>query len=186
MKRTVMASTLAVLAAPATTLASPAHTQAHTYLRLYRQVGQHFGTRAPGRNIVRWGEHQHRATRREISRSIAVLRRMLAPPPPLPAAVISTTATFAPAPAAAPVSVAAPPSSGLAACIISHESGGNFQATNGQYEGGAQFGPSAWAQAGGTQYSPTPLGATAAQQTATLNHALAMGMASQWTTYDGC
>jgi hypothetical protein len=79
-----------------------------------------------------------------------------------------------------------PSSSGLAACIIQHESGGNPQARNGQYEGLGQWSPAAWAQDGGTRYAPTPLGASAAQQEAVLNSEGAAGMRQQQGQYDGC
>ncbi len=76
--------------------------------------------------------------------------------------------------------------SGLEACVIQHESGGNPQATNGQYEGLGQWSPPAWAQDGGTQYAPTPLGASAAEQEAVLNSEGAAGMEQQQGQYDGC
>jgi hypothetical protein len=77
-------------------------------------------------------------------------------------------------------------SSGLASCIIQHESGGNPQATNGQYQGLGQWSPAAWAQDGGTRYAPSPAGASAAQQVAVLNSEGAAGMQQQQGQYDGC
>ena len=77
-------------------------------------------------------------------------------------------------------------SGGLAGCIIQHESGGDPQATNGQYEGLGQWSPAAWAQDGGTQYAPSPLGASAAQQEAVLSSEGAGGMQQQQGQYDGC
>ena len=77
-------------------------------------------------------------------------------------------------------------SGGLAGCIIQHESGGDPQATNGQYEGLGQWSPEAWAEDGGTQYAPSPLGASAAQQEAVLSSEGAGGMQQQQGQYDGC
>lgn len=77
-------------------------------------------------------------------------------------------------------------SSGLEGCIIEHESGGNPQAANGQYEGLGQWSPAAWAEDGGTQYAPSPSGASAAQQEAVLNSEGAAGMQQQQGQYDGC
>jgi hypothetical protein len=75
---------------------------------------------------------------------------------------------------------------GLAGCIIQHESGGNPQARNGQYQGLGQWSPAAWAQDGGTRYASSPLGASAAQQEAVLNSEGAAGMRQQQGQYDGC
>jgi Transglycosylase-like domain len=79
-----------------------------------------------------------------------------------------------------------PSSGGLAGCIIQHESGGNPQARNGQYEGLGQWSPAAWAQDGGTRYAPSPSGASAAQQEAVLDSEGAAGMRQQQGQYDGC
>jgi hypothetical protein len=79
-----------------------------------------------------------------------------------------------------------PSGGGLEACIIQHESGGNPQARNGQYEGLGQWSPAAWAQDGGTQYAPSPLGASAAQQEAVLRSEGGAGMRQQQGQYDGC
>jgi hypothetical protein len=86
-----------------------------------------------------------------------------------------------PQPAAGEVAISA-----LEACIIQHESGGNPQATNGQYEGLGQWSPAAWAEDGGTRYAPTPLGASAAVQEAVLSSEGAAGMEQQQGQYDGC
>jgi hypothetical protein len=169
-----------VLALPAAGLAV---TRQHvrSYERAYHAVSQKYGHRAPGRDIVRWGTKPRGrpATDAQVTASLAVLHRMLAPPPP---AVSGTVSSSAPGSS----SYAAAPSSGLASCIISRESGGNTQATNGQYSGIAQWSPSSWAGGGGTAYASSPTGATYAQQVQVLNNMLANGQASQWTPYDGC
>lgn len=59
----------------------PTPKHAHSYLRAYRTVASKFGHRAPGRNIVRWGLQGREATDRDVTRSLAVLHRMLVPRP---------------------------------------------------------------------------------------------------------
>lgn len=88
--------------------------------------------------------------------------------------------------AAVQPSTSAVSTGGLAGCIIQHESGGNPQATNGQYQGLGQWSPSAWSADGGTRYAPTPSGASAAQQQAVLSSEGAAGMEQQQGQYDGC
>jgi murein DD-endopeptidase MepM/ murein hydrolase activator NlpD len=87
---------------------------------------------------------------------------------------------------AAPVSSSSvTPTSSFQSCVISRESGGNSQVMNssGHY-GLYQFSASTWAAYGG---SPSTFGnATAAQQTAVFNNAMAAGGASNWAPYDGC
>jgi len=78
------------------------------------------------------------------------------------------------------------PASGLAACIVRRESSGNPQDVSGQYSGLANWSQEAWQEDGGSRYASTPTGASASQQMAVLNSALAAGKASQWTPYDGC
>lgn len=174
---------------PATAVAqdvTPQH--ARQYAKAYYAVQHQFGHRAPGRQIVKWGfDSHHKATDAEVVTSLAVLGRMLAPPPaPAPAQAVQTSQNISQPSSAPQTSSNAGAGSGLAACIIQRESGGNPQATSGQYTGIAQWSPSAWAQDGGTQYAPTPTGASAAQQMAVLNSALAAGQSGQWTPYDQC
>lgn len=80
----------------------------------------------------------------------------------------------------------AQPASALAACIIWHESGGNPQAVNGQYEGIGQWSPAAWALDGGLRFASTPLGASYSQQVMVLNGEGTAGMIRQQGVYDGC
>ncbi len=74
----------------------------------------------------------------------------------------------------------------LEACIIQHESGGNPQAVNGQYEGIGQWSPESWSSNGGTRYASTPLGASYAQQEAVLRGEGEAGMIREQAQYDGC
>jgi hypothetical protein len=156
------------------------------YRALRAEVVKKHGKRAPGRNIVRDGVRTKRgsrpARRADVATSIEVLRRMLVPAPP-PAAGPTMASSGLQSQASGS---ATSPSSGLAACIIQRESGGNTQATNGQYGGIAQWSPDAWRRHGGTQYAPTPQGASYSQQVSVLTHALANGRASEWRPYDGC
>lgn len=172
----VLAS-LVVLATPAVGLAAT-RPHARAYERAYHQVAQKFGHRAPGRDIVKWGlTSQRKASDKRVAASLVVLKRMLAPPP----AVVTSTSS-----SGTVESTSAAPSSGLASCIIQAESGGDTQATNGQYSGIAQWSPSSWAGGGGTAYASSPTGATYSQQVQVLNNMLADGQSGQWTPYDPC
>jgi LysM repeat protein len=116
-----------------------------------------------------------------------------AAPAPTPSTVstVSTasTASTAPSePAQAPVqqpSSTYTGGSGLQACIIAAESGGNSQIWNasGHY-GLYQFSASTWAAYGG---NPADFGnASVAEQNQVYDNAIAAGGASNWTLYDGC
>lgn len=76
-------------------------------------------------------------------------------------------------------------SSSLERCVISRESGGDSQVTNGSGHWGLyQFSSSTWASYGG---SPSEFGhASAAAQEQVFNNAIAHGGGSNWTAYDGC
>jgi LysM repeat protein len=104
------------------------------------------------------------------------------------ASTASTASTAPSEPAQAP---AQQPSStytggsGLQACIIAAESGGNSQIWNasGHY-GLYQFSASTWAEYGG---NPADFGnASVAEQNQVYDNAIAAGGASNWTLYDGC
>jgi Transglycosylase-like domain/LysM domain len=76
-------------------------------------------------------------------------------------------------------------SSGMQACIISRESGGNSQVMNstGHY-GLYQFSSSTWAGSGG---NPADFGhASVAEQNQVFANAVAARGYSDWTPYDGC
>lgn len=161
-------------------------------------VVHRFGPRAPGRNICRRGvvfnprRHQYRmavqhgfhvrpASVVEKAKYLAQLRHLLAPPPPYlmgsgrppghpPAGVFGRS--YAP--------------TGVAACIVSRESGGNPQAVNGQYHGLAQWSPEAWSRMGGHRYASDPLGASYEQQLRVLSYGLAHYGTRDWSAYDGC
>lgn len=99
------------------------------YAKLYRQVVQKFSARTPGRNILRDGLASGRkASHSDLTRSIRVLERMLAPPPAAAVVLAATptaitTAASAPssAPAGGYADVPGVPSS-FAACVAMQES----------------------------------------------------------------
>jgi len=160
---------------------------AKSYERAYHAVASKFGRRVPGRNIVKDGLAHRAATDADVVKSLAVLQRMLAPPPaPVRSVVATTSSAVSTSTASSPTSYVAAPSSGLEACIIQHESGGNPQATNGQYGGIGQWSPSRWASDGGTKYASTPQGATYAQQQQVLAGEGTTGMSQQQGQFDGC
>lgn len=77
-------------------------------------------------------------------------------------------------------------SSGMEACIISRESGGNARAVNASSGAGGlfQFLPSTWASLG---HSGLPENASAAEQYQAFSQEVAQdGGYSAWTPYDGC
>lgn len=141
MTRKILAGLALALTTPAMADAKPPTTQHRTtYLHLYRQARQSFGKRAPGCKLI--GPHrscQITPTDAKLTRSIAVLARMLAPPPtltstPLPESApgsMSATSTATPAQlGSAPPSPAGSTSGALPACTWQPESGGNWNAVN--------------------------------------------------------
>lgn len=178
---------MTVAFAPPTPVAHDHHARSvltERYERAYHAVERQLGHRAPGRDIVRYGlPGGHPADARTVRRSLTVLERMLHP-----RTISSTPIVRASAPAVSPTTApaAAAPSGGLAACIISHESGGNPEAVNGQYGGIGQWSPTAWQQDGGTRYASSPTGASYAEQVAVLDGEGAAGMVQQQGQWDGC
>jgi hypothetical protein len=75
---------------------------------------------------------------------------------------------------------------GVAACIVSGESGGNPRATNGQYGGIAQWSPEAWGRMGGHRYAAYPQAASYQDQLLVLSHGLVVYGTRDWKPYDGC
>lgn len=137
------------------------------YRHRYDAVAKQFGTRAPGRDILRYGilrrGKQRPATRRELAASAATLARMLAPPPVTPVTPVARTATststssssYAPAPSSS--------AGGTLEQIAACESGGNPSAVSpdGSYRGKYQFDYGTWASVGG---SGDPAAASEAEQ----------------------
>jgi hypothetical protein len=113
--------------------------------------------------------------------------------PALPAPPVAETVSVQPAASAPayvqPVTYSQPAtysgSSGMQACIIAAESGGNSQVMNssGHY-GLYQFSASTWAGSGG---NPADFGnASVAEQNQVFSNAVAARGYSDWTPYDGC
>jgi Transglycosylase-like domain len=173
-KRTIVAATAtAALTLPVAATAAVPSSTAHRYRKDYHAVAQKFGTRAPGRNILKQGlRGGRRAHTSDVLRSIGVLERMLHPAPvlqktytPAPLAAPSQSAA-APAPPAAPSSTSSSSSSAqptttqstsgggysIPSYIVQCESGGNWHAVNpSSGAGGAyQIMPSTWRAYGGT------------------------------------
>lgn len=185
MKRLLAASVCsAAFLYPAVAIASPP-TRDHVrqYLRAHAAVRHKYGRRTAGCNLIlRRGRCRGSASDQDVEGSLQVLRRMLRPPPPPlresgGIAVVNT-----------PHGVVATggPYSGHAACIISHESGGNPQATNGQYAGIGQWSPSSWAHYSHGRYGSSPLNATYSEQLGVLLSEGDAGMSNQQGQYDGC
>ena len=109
------------------------------------------------------------------------------PPPPAPVAVAAAQSVSPPQ--AAAVTATAPAtysgSSGMQACIIARESGGNPGAVNPASGAGGlyQFLPSTWAALG---HSGLPQNASVAEQNAAYAQEVAQSGYSAWTPYDGC
>jgi LysM repeat protein len=98
---------------------------------------------------------------------------MPAAPRPAPAPTVSVSQ---PAPAAAPVSTAAPATSGGAnwSAIAACESGGNWSANTGNgFYGGLQFTEQTWLAYGGGQYASSANQASASEQIAVAQRVLA-------------
>lgn len=141
--------------------------------------------RAPGRNICRYGVRHSDGTivpakysqkkrylfqLRVLTNPVPYLNVSAVPPSQLPAGTLS--ASYSP--------------SGLAACIVRVESGGNPTADNGTHQGIAQWSPEAWERHGGKQYASTPAGATYQQQLQVLSNGLARYGCADWCPFDPC
>lgn len=171
---------LAALIVPAASSAAvPRHAELVKYSNLYHAVANVHGKRAPGRNIRRHGvkrpgHHSHRATAREIAKSIRSLR-VLRMPYLVPSA-----------PSIPPAGIASAAPSGLAGCIVSRESGGDPGAANGEHLGIAQWSPIIWARDGGLAYASSPTGATYQEQLVVLSNGLSHYGCGDWCPYDNC
>jgi hypothetical protein len=175
-----VAALAAISAAPAeaknTTLCYKAH-------GIRESVVKKHGKQAPGRNICRYGlPNGHKATVNQKAKYVRALKRLNAPAPQY----LVKTAGPPTQPPAATMSVHFAPAGGKAACIVTHESGGNPLARNGQYSGIAQWSQEAWQRHGGTKYAATPTGATKQQQLIVLSQGLSRYGCRDWCPFDGC
>lgn len=156
----------------------------HRYTHSYKKVAKRLGTRAPGRNIRRHGVRFKGATFvttcGEMRRSRRQLERLLVRP-----AYLSVGATRPQQPPAGVKTRSYAPT-GLAACIVHYESGGDPNASNGSHFGIAQWTYEAWARHGGTKYSADPRGATYQQQLEILNQGLTVYGCRDWCPFDPC
>jgi hypothetical protein len=155
-----------------------------------RKVIHKYGKRAPGRDICRFGvvrkHHPHQTRPSTHRQRVAYLRQLRAILTPRP--YILTTGVGSPArrPAGTLSPVGTP--TGIAACIVARESGGDPQASNGTHFGIAQWSLSTWRAQHGPEMTGVydPRQASYQQQLAVLNHALATVGSGDWTPYDGC
>lgn len=185
MKKLFLTVNVILLTVPAVALANkPTLQHTKAYQRDYLAVAKKYGTRAPGRNIVRWGMASGKsASDAQVVASIGVLERMITPPP---------VVVFTPAPiqnSATSVSYSSNySSSSLESCIIRNESGGNPGAVspNGKYKGIGQWDSNAWVEDGGTKYASSPTGATYSEQQQVLAGEGSTGMETQQGQFDGC
>lgn len=160
-------------------------TAQHRYMQCKRKFkAQH--ARPCGRNIVAlgWkekGKPARTPNRWQVARWSRALHRLVYPrrylltrgvPPRTPPTYGAATPSYAP--------------TGLAACIVAHESGGNPQAVNGQYHGIAQWSHEAWMRHGGGKYASDPLGASKQQQLIVLSDGISRYGCRDWCPYDGC
>lgn len=157
---------VAIMALPATARADRSDCPRgleRSYSKHYRQVANRHGTRAPGRNIRRWGVLYRKvvfdATCGELRRSNRQLKRLLIRPS------YPTLTRQAAQPAQPPAGVASTvqrasgaPLSSIRAC----ESGGNYATNTGNgFYGAYQFTQSTWSSVGGTG---NPAAASPAEQ----------------------
>jgi hypothetical protein len=151
--KTVMLSALTALVLVAVPAQGASHTSRTdcrakklltSYSAHYYAVKEMHGSRAPGRNIRRWGlKGGRQSSCRQIARSMRLLRRMHFPG----SSLLSPGAPFLP-----PAHIASLRArSGIAECIGEHESGGSYTAVDpsGTYRGKYQFDYATFAAAGG-------------------------------------
>ena len=198
-KRTMVAATAATaLALPAAATAAVPSSTANRYQSDYHAVAAKFGSRAPGRNIIKWGlPSGHRAKSSDVQRSISVFERMLHPAPvlhirytPAPAPALPA----APAPAAPSTSSASSTTSAAPAAPTATQSGGyssvpgvpaSFAACVATRESSNGAGSSnIYGIIPASGYSVT--GMSVAQQKQVFSHLYATVGTSGWSPYDGC
>lgn len=150
----------------------------HKVIRLH-------GHRAPGRDICRFGVVRHGKTRpanhHERARYFRELRLLGRPAP----RYLSRAAVPPRQGPAGTLSSGYSPT-GVAACIVSRESGGNPRANNGSHFGIAQWSNEAWARMGGLRYASRADYASYQDQLRVLSDGLARYGTADWHTWDGC
>lgn len=167
------------------------HTAMHRYNHCKRYFAHQNHGRACGRNIIAlgWkarGKPAVEPSLKQIAKWSRALNRLSHPmaylythgvQPRTPTGNGAATPSYSPA-------------SGLAACIIRAESGGNSRASNASgHKGIAQWSDEAWnrhQRAGGHYFGPTALSATYQQQLIVLNDGLTHYGCIDWCPYDTC
>ena len=190
----VAATAAAALALPVAATAAVSRSTAHRYQADYHAVAHKFGTRAPGRNIIKWGlPSGHRAKSSDVQRSISVFERMLHPAPVLhirytpapaaaPAPAAPSTSSASSTTSAAPAAPTATPSGGyssvpgvpasFAACVAMRESSNGAGSSN------------IYGIIPASGHSVT--GMSIAQQKQAFSQLYATVGRSAWSPYDGC
>lgn len=152
-----------------------------------QSVVKKHGTRAPGRNICRWGvKHSDGSvTKATYSQKKRYLNQLRTLAHPVPFLVVNATK---PGQLPAGTLSAHYTPTGQAACIVTRESHGDPNASNGTHFGIAQWSLQTWRAHGGPQMTGAsdPRGASYQQQLMVLSHALATVGSGDWSPYDGC
>lgn len=159
----VLAGVAIVALVPTTAAASaPTPTVKEKYVHRYEMVKKRFGTRTPGRHIVRdgvrykWvsgdGKKSHwfvrPATNKQVAKSARQLKAFLTPPPRL---LVRTASPPSQAPAGTATASVRAPSGGTLSAIAQCESGGNPSTNTGNgFYGKYQFTQSTWQSVGGS------------------------------------
>lgn len=186
--------TLAVFVIPDAALGKTSQQHVGQYLHDYHIARQKFGAKAVGCNLIeKRGSCHMKVTDAAITKSDAVLRRMLAPPPvvryvaapqqPVTVAAASDVGSTSTPIGSGGSSTSTGGGSSLVSCIISHESGGNSQAVNGIYSGIGQWSQTQWQADGGTG---SPTSASYQQQYQVLVNEGSAGQEQQQGQWDGC
>jgi hypothetical protein len=172
--RYLIATMVATVAMAAVPTASQAATACSKAYKVRQAVIKKFGTRAPGRNICRFGVvHSNgkisEATFPQKKRYLFALRKMNTP---------YTTLLVAGSPRVPPAGTSTPRAGGALASIRACESGGNYQTNTGNgFYGAYQFDQSTWRAAGGTG---TPNTASPAEQDRVAAGWIASGHRNAW------
>jgi hypothetical protein len=194
----VAVAATAAFALPAAASAAVPSATVHRYNVDYHSVAHKFGTRAAGRNIIKWGLAGGKHARSsDVKRSIGILERMLHPAP-----VLHIRYTPAPAPAPAPTPAPAAPSTSSASSTASAAPAAPTATSSGGYSSVPGV-PASFAAcvakressngAGSSNiYGIIPAsgysvaGKSVAQQKQVFSQLYAKVGTSGWSPYDGC
>jgi hypothetical protein len=180
------ALTLGAVAAAPAIAAEPSAKLEREYQKVYEQVQDELGTRAPGRNIVDDGDRgKGEVTAKDVRTSIERLEAMLSAPQatstPAGQSDGASSTTGGETTATTSTDASAQGGGGAGgdlASIRACESGGDYSANTGNgYYGAYQFDQSTWTAAGG---SGNPAEASPAEQDRVAANHIANGNRSAW------